>query len=420
MVSVGAEYHMVASKHDNNTGSVEPTDTGRERQTKRFGLTEIGVIGVVLVLMLSVIPLQVVGQTDTSPPEGVPLDEEITHLKTVSVDGTTYEIYQYENALPYASGLEVYANGGHVTELERATPALRVIAAERALEGAGVENADDLVTEQLETGDDPTAAFQRVSWRRAAEELDGSDIETLRSIRSTAARIEEDLAPVESALDRFVNFIDRMKEQEVAGTSIWDAATQASPTLQGFDVTVRGLQDELKDWTEAARTVDESVPEVTRSLERMEAGEDIDYARLSRNFEATMAGLTQLRKESDELESRFAGAASTSATIASEVEGAPVVGEDISDGFSGLSDVLDRGADRVGGFSDAIAEQEAALSSVKDTAEEAQSELQSQYESELSSLQDETSVRNTAELRVYGTGAACVIGLGLVGRRVLG
>lgn len=411
---------MVASEHNNDTEHVEPTDASRERQTRGFGLTEIGVIGVVLVLMLSVIPLPVVGQTGTSPPEGVPLDEEITHLKTVSVDGTTYEIYQYENTLPYASGLEVYANGEQVTELERATPALRVIAAERALEGAGVENADDLVTEKLENGDDPVAAFQRVSWRRAAEELDGSDIETLRSIRSAAARIEEDLAPVESALDRFVNFIDRMKEQEVAGTSVWDAATQASPTLQGFDATVRGLQDELKDWTEAARTVDENVPEVTRSLERMEAGENIDYARLSRNFEATMAGLTQLREESDELESRFAGAASTSATIASEVEGAPVIGEDISDGFSGLSDVLDRGADRVGSFSDAIAEQEAALSSVKDTAEGAQSELESQYESELSSLQDETSVRNTAELRVYGTGAAFVIGLGLVGRRVLG
>lgn len=384
------------------------------------GLTRVGAVVAALVVVLSAFPLTVVGQADSGPPDGVLLDGEVTHIETVEVDGTTYRVYEYENVLPYASGVEVYANGEQVTDVEKATPALRVVAVERALRDEGVEDADAVVSEAVENGDDPTAAFQRVAWRRAAEDLDASDIETLRAIRAAAAEIEQDLAPVESAVDRVVNLIDRMKEQEVAGTSLWDAATQASPALQGFDATVRGLQDELKGWTEAARAIDENVPEVVDSLERMEAGEDVDYARLSRNFEAAMTGLAQLREKSTELESRLSNAASTSSTIASEVGAAPIIGDDISDGFARLSGALDRGADRVGSFRETVAEQEAALSSVKDTAEETQSSLRSAYESELSSLQDEASARNSAELRVYGTGAAGVIGIGLIGRRVLG
>lgn len=409
------------ASHRNDQGEQAGVDTTTTNGPEsNIGLAEFGALALVLVVMLSVIPLPVLGQTDGAPPEGAPLDEDATHLRTVAVNGTTYEVYAYENTLPYASGVEVYADGERVTDLEQAAPALRVIAAERALRNAGVEDTGELISDTVANSGSTAAAFQRVSWRRAAEELDASDIDTLRSIRSAAAQIEQDLAPVESALERVVNLIDRMKEQEVAGTSLWDAATQASPALQGFDATVRGLRDELTDWTEAARTIDASVPEVIDSLERTEAGEDVDYARLSRNFEAAMTGLTQLREESDELESRLSSVASTSSTIASEVQGAPVIGGDISDGFARLSETLNRGANRVGSFSDAIAEQEAALSSVKNTAEKTQSQLQSAYESELSSLKDETSARNTAELRVYGTGAAGVVGLGLVGRKLLG
>ena len=71
----------------------------------RRTLTTLLVIGMVLA---GSVPIPVAAGT----PQPVLLNEESEKLGTVTLEGTTYTVYRYDNLLQYASGVSVYAGGG--------------------------------------------------------------------------------------------------------------------------------------------------------------------------------------------------------------------------------------------------------------------------------------------------------------------
>jgi hypothetical protein len=326
--------------------------------------TALGALLVAAIVITGLIPLPIAAQGADG--NRVLLDSDREKIADVRVDGQTYTVHEYENALPYASGIEVYANGQRVTNEAEA----RRVA-------------------------------QAIAWRRAAEGVDSADIETLKQIDENAQRINQIVTPILDVLNQALAVIDDLKQRQIAGQSAWDLVTSSSPALAEFETTARELQSELQEWKTAADGVNENVPLVINDVERIERGENVDYNSVSQHFAASVEGTGQLQSQSTEVRDGLAATAGAASTASSEVRSVPVVGGQLSEFYGGVSVQLDEASTNVGDFSDALGQQQSQLADIKATADSEEQRMMSEWET-----------RQTAEMRVYGTlGGVVLIGL---------
>ncbi|MFB6134173.1 MAG: hypothetical protein ABEJ55_04215 [Halanaeroarchaeum sp.] len=306
----------------------------------------------------------------SAPDQRVLLDTSRERLGRLTVDGTPYVVYRYENVLPYASGVEVWGPNGRVESTAKARQVLRVLA-----------------------------------WQHSVSHLSAGDIETLRDIQSASRQIESAVTPPLRALDRILQLRSQLQSVDVGFTTInvWQPLVSQYPQVSTFMDTAEALRNRLQDWKSASQRTNENLDTVIRSLERMESGEEVDYAKLGEQFAAAMQGLDQLSRESESLANQLSTAADTSRQIATEVSGLTVsgvqVGDQIARPFESTASTLSRSASQIESFSQTLDRERSKLGSVKQSAEQRQDQYMSGY-----------STRQQAPMRVYGTiGAAAVL-----------
>lgn len=87
-----------------------PAGPGRPVRRRRRLAVRLGLIAL---LLIGTVPAGVAAQ---GSPRHVLLDADATRIAEVHTDGQTYVVFAVENRLPFASGVEVYADGRRVTD----------------------------------------------------------------------------------------------------------------------------------------------------------------------------------------------------------------------------------------------------------------------------------------------------------------
>lgn len=193
------------------------------------------------------------------------------------------------------------------------------------------------------------------------------------------------------------------------GQSAWEIVTNSSPALAEFETAARELRDELQDWKTAADGVNENVPLVIEDVERIKRKENVDYNNVSQHFTASIEGTSRLQSQSAQVRDGLASTAETASTASSEVRSVPIIGGQLSQFYAEVSIRLDDASTDVGGFSDALSQQQSKLADVKATADSEEQQMMNAW-----------NARQTAEMRVYGTLAGAVVLVLLVPLVILG
>jgi len=377
-------------------------------------------LGIVVLVVLNTLPVSAL-QQESPPGDGVLLDSDTDLVGQVTIDDRTYEVYRYENFLPYASGIEVYVDGNRVRSNSRLDPVYERLAAIEVLEAEGVENPAERAASITSTATAKTE-FRRLAWRRAIDHLGSDEIDRLRAVRDSVREIDGTVSTVLGVVTDTLGLIEWMKETSVAGVSVWDAATSYAPVLVEFEPAMRDIQSELQAWQSAASTTDEALSGVLATLERVERGEDVDYAALTTQFESAANSLRQLQTKSDQAASSLADLSRTSSEIQTNVRPVPVVGAELSDHFRQLSSILGETAGRFDSYSSALEARRTTLDDVRTTATEKRSELVARWQSKQGQFRSAAEARASARTRVFGTigGTALVVvllGMTLLRRR---
>lgn len=304
-------------------------------------------------------------ERQAAPRVRVLLDQDRRALRTVRHDGQTYTVYRYDHVLPYASGVEIYADGERVTDPQRARAVARI-----------------------------------VGWQRAAGRVGPEDRDELRRVLEQTRRIERIVTPPLNALDGIVGVIDRLKTTSALGVSLWDLATRAYPQLEQFEAAVRTMQTELREWKQASAAVNDNVPPVLTALDRMERGRPVDYRSLPERFRTAQRGTDRLASKSASVATRLSRGSSTSAEIAAELESVQGMPGWAPGAFDQLSGVLGEAAARIDEFRATLVDQRQTLASTRSEARSEQARLMNQWQT-----------RGAATQRTYGTlgGAGLVL-----------
>lgn len=320
------------------------------------------IVGVLLVVAGAIGPagsaLAQGNQQDATRPDGrVLLDSGGEQLTTVEQRGTTYQVYQVDNYISYASGIEIYADGQRMTDSERAREVLRVVA-----------------------------------WRRATRDLSSKNIQDLRKVRRQADEIERAVTPPLEALNYALGVVDELKSTSIATVSAWDLAVKQVPQLEQFETIARELRDELQAWKRASAETSSNAERTVQGLQQIQQGESVDYQRLSRSFRATAAGMQNLSKQSEQLQDRIDTVEKASATIADEGGDIRVVGDLIRRSFGDLASALRSISGQIESFQTSLENQRQNLRSVRNTAQTQHDQLTSSWRA-----------RQQAEIRVFGS-----------------
>jgi len=294
----------------------------------------------------------------------VVLDTGFEKVKEVSLDGTTYEVYRYDSAVPYASGYEFFAGGERVDDAEEAERVARAYAWETALN----------------------------------EEMDEDDVETLRDVGTTADRAGAVISTPLSAVETALGAVDAAKERERLGVSVWDVAVSAVPQLSGIETSLRTVRDELRRWDERVGEIGDDVTHVAEEAESVRAGGETEYDELPALFEDATEGLEEAEEISAGLSNDLSDAGVLAGGVADELEGVDRVGESLSSPFRSLSSSLDETASRVEGFADSAEEGREVVEATHERATTEESRLTTGWNR-----------RQNAALLVYGTALVLVL-----------
>lgn len=350
-------------------------------------------------------------RVDVSDDSRVLLDGEWRLVGDYAVEGERYRVYRVENALPFASGVEVFHEGEPVTDPSEARAVLNAVAADRVLTTRDYEVSEERVTgvTSRSAADD---LFEELAWRRAVERVDESELEAMRATVAVARDIQRTTASVGNAIDSILGVVDGMKSTSLVGVTAWDLAVNVAPQLEPFVDSLESLRTELREWERAADRVTTTLPAAIDGIERAKAGEDVDYDRVAGDLGEAMGALDQLRAQSDELEDRFRRIGETSSTIASLLGRESRLGAGLSSSFDSFGRTMNGHADDVDQFGDGLDQQATQLGEVRSFGRNEHDRLLDSWEEERAELREDWESRQSAETAVYGAlgGSAVIFG----------
>lgn len=308
------------------------------------------------------------GQADPSE-DSLPLDKDSEQIKVISRDGVTYEVYRQENALWFANGVEIYADGEEITNKQKADEVLEFVA-----------------------------------WQEALADMSDRDLEAMNDILENARAIQDITGTVGAVLDDITGLFDWMKDTSAVGVSVWDAATAASPTIDVLEDVITEIQGMIGDWERAADSVTSSLPEAVEGIERGRDGDDVDYAAVSSDLQAAAGSLRELGPLTRDLGDAFAEARDACYEVAGDMTDVPYGGQ-LANDFRSFGDQLQGLADDVSAFADATTGQASLLEQIVDTAETRHEEFLTEWGG-----------RQEADTKVYGAlGGSGAVGIGGIG-----
>lgn len=316
---------------------------------------------VVLVVLFSLLT----GTAAASPADhSAPLDTGFEKVGEVTLDGTTYDVYRYDNLLPYASGYEFFADGDRVENAEKARRVARAYAWNRALK----------------------------------EKIDEEDVRTLRDVGRTAERAGTVVSAPLGAIETALAAIDEAKQRERLGVSVWDVAVSALPELSGVESALRATRDELREWDERVGDIGEDVTDVAEAAELVRAGGEAEYDELPGLFKNASEGLREAEEISDGIASDLSRVAETTDGIAEDLGDVRRVGDELASPFRRLSTSLGEAATTVDEFRTSAVEMRGVVEGTRNHATRRSSALFTGWNR-----------RQNAAPLVYGTGVALAL-----------
>lgn len=310
---------------------------------------------------------------DPAPTTRVPLDTGRERVAAVRVESTTYRVYRYENRLSYAGGVEIHADG-------------RVTDRARAREVAGA-----------------------LAWRRAARGLDREDVRQLRSIRDRLRRVNRTLAPAARGIDAVFVVRERLRDVQVRGVDVWTVASTASVVLPVLMTTLERLRADIRSVRRVSGDTADEIDATLAAVERLRAGETVDYDRLNRTVANASEGLATVERRAANLSAGLSDAAGMAESAVNQTRSVPAAGEPLSRALSPAARDLRTAAEDLDRFADRVRRQRDRLRTFRRTA-------RAEERATLRSWR----ARQQATERVYGTGvglAALLLGGAVVARR---
>jgi hypothetical protein len=195
-------------------------------------------------------------------PRTVLLDRSATDVATVAVDGQRYEVYRHDNVVPYASGIEIYADGERVTDPGTAEAVLTALAE-----------------------------------RRAVRELDAGDLATLRATGANASATASNLSAAATAVDATLASLREARTARAGVRTAYDAAVEAAPGIAEFNESARDVLPEFGGLENDTSAYGSNATRLAEMLERRRSGADVDPGRLYARDAATLEAKDELADE---------------------------------------------------------------------------------------------------------------------------
>ncbi len=254
---------------------------------------------VVILLLVGTTPTTAIAQ-GASDPQPVLLDQDTTHIADVTVDGQQYSVYEHENVFSWASGIDIYTNGGRVTSESTAETVLTALAKRRAVRDLEAESAAPLRT-------------------------------TSRNVSTAASNV----SATATAVNETLVYLEQTKTVRENGTTVYNASVEAAPRIAEFNESARELHPELRSFVNASTAYRSNATDLVELLERRENGTDVDPQRLYAQYETTLEAKNDV---SDHfgfggVNEQLAQTANTSEAIAMNVSSVPERGNETARHF---------------------------------------------------------------------------------------
>jgi len=278
------------------------------------------------------------------------LDSDTEILYEVKQSGKTYYVVRYNNALPYANGLEVISK-----------------------DGTKISNSNTV-----------KSIFTSMAWGESAKKLTTSDISTLNSILSTSNKINNVVSPVYSTTSSVIDKVDWLKTQCIgvsfAKVCAWDAVKTGYPQISQLESAVRLLNNELSDWNKASTDVSRNLPNAISGLEKLRKGGDLNPT-LQNDIEKSLSSFSKLKSKTNQMVDRLSGITTTLSSAERSLKSLsnkPLVGNmifSVGEYIGNLNNQVISLKNEAQTFSNTLTTQSQKLVSVTDFAEQRSNEL---------------------------------------------
>lgn len=289
---------------------------------------------VTIFVIISVVSMGTAAQSVT---RHVLFDTGKSELATVHTNGEPYVVYSVQNLLPYASGVEVYANGKRVTSKKTVDAVFRALARRKATK------------------------FQP----------ERQTIDRLQRIINRSQTVQRATTESISALNDTLAYRNSLKETAVNDTTAWEAATETSDAVDDAfaggvvgSSTAKEVRNQLLTLKKSATDLEGNAKRVIQLLRQRQDGEEINRSDLYRRYDALYADLKTIKPKINEVRNRLSTLAKTSASAASQTDTIPSVGDDLQQRFSALEESLTTSANQLSTAGPALAELRADLPQV--------------------------------------------------------
>lgn len=310
-------------------------------------------------ILLSVVP---VGALAQGAPGSLLLNQSGTQVGSITVDDHRYQVYRYDNTLPYASGISVYLDG-------------------------------EQVTSEAEVREVLTALAQR----RAAGRLGTEEIETLRTVRRQARILANVSGSTAASLNRTTSYLADLANVTVNGSTALNASRRAAPRFAEFNESARDLVPALRTTERRATAVASNATALIDVLQARRNGTETDPQRIYEQYVTTLETIDRLA-EQESVSEDLSTVATLAERVASNVSAVPEVGNETAARISTASNSTARAANR----SSAAFETLDSLTGFGGSLDDSRDAAESQVEQWMANWQD----RRYAPRDIYGTIAA--------------
>ena len=278
------------------------------------------------------------------------LDSDAEIIYEVEKSGKIYYVIMYNNALPFASGLEIILKDG------------------------------TLITSSNQV----KSVFTSVAWIEASKKLSTSDTQTLNNILLTSNKINNTVSPVYSATDSVIDKVDWLQTQcvgvSLAKVCAWDIVISSYPQISQLESAVRLLNEELGEWNNASIDVNRNLSNTINGFEKLRSDGELNQT-LENDIVKSQSSFLTLKNKTNEMVNSLSGIStilSTAEKALKSLSSTPLVGNmilSLADYIGDLDSQVVSLRNEAQSFSNTLSTQSKKLTTVMNFAEVKTNEL---------------------------------------------
>lgn len=249
-----------------------------------------------------------------------------------------------------------------------------------------------IIVDQIDTQTEVQTALGVLGWNLAVNDAPNELLKNLERMKNNAVELRDELIELSKKLEKGLILVEEMKDTSALGTSVWDVATTAAPSLNDFVEVTEQVNEMLLTQIQRLDELSSSTETILGYFSEIRSTQSTNYGQVPQSLRSVLSIADDIVGDLQEIQDGLSQIQTISADARDIADELPALGNNVASVYNGIyqsATALDQGIEEL---EDSITNRTEGLRSVQNGAADEANQRYSSINNLVTGSEDELDV----------------------------